>query len=218
MCLDLFSSMDGMISPNMWMLPFILMMFYLNNNFFSLNKTSSLLGLNFHTWKTSSNKNIFISQPLLLGSIMLFVVSNNFIGLTPFTFGFTSHLWVNLSLALFFWGLLIFSGWMFSLKKSVAHLLPSGAPMGLSMFLIIIETISIIIRPLTLTVRLMANISAGHIVLALVSNVLVNSSMLMPSTLLTVVMMLYYMFEYFVAIIQGYIFTLLISLYMEEHP
>jgi len=77
--------------------------------------------------------------------------------------------------------------------------------------------VSIIIRPLTLTVRLIANISAGHIVISLIANVLVSASLpaLVSIFLLNVG---YNLFEVFVCLIQAYIFTLLVKLYAEEHP
>merc|ERR1712064_86566 len=66
-------------------------------------------------------------------------------------------------------GLLV-SGVFFRPSSVVAGLLPMGAPAPLNPFLVLIETVSIIVRPITLSVRLMANISAGHIVLTLVGN------------------------------------------------
>lgn len=95
---------------------------------------------------------------------------------------------------------------------------PSGAPLGLAPFLVLIETVRILIRPLTLTVRLMANIRAGHIVLGLLANrltVLTGHILILPLALLNVGYML---FEFFVCVIQAYIFSLLISLYHAEHP
>nr|QXU57725.1 ATP synthase F0 subunit 6 [Omalonyx unguis] len=215
---DLFSSMDSMYSMKNWILPLLLLLFFLNQKIWNVSKLSSILSVNLKNWNKKESSPIYISKSLFLSSVMLFLVSNNLLGLSPFTFGSTSHMWVNLSMALTFWLMLIISGWLLNFKSAAAHLLPSGAPMGLSPFLILIETVSIIIRPLTLTVRLMANISAGHIVLALISNVIVSSMQSLSNPFLMIIMMFYYMFEYFVAIIQGYIFTLLISLYMEEHP
>ena len=109
------------------------------------------------------------------------------------------------------------SGWASYPKESAAHLAPAGAPAGLIPVLILIETISLLIRPITLTVRLIANISAGHIVISLIANCLVRSS-------LTVIIPVFFIytgyniFEVFVCFIQAYIFSLLIKLYAEEHP
>merc|ERR1711893_531541 len=88
---------------------------------------------------------------------------------------------------------------------------------GLIPFLVLVETVRIIIRPLTLTVRLIANIRAGHIVMSLIANCLVRASIsaLIPVFLINVG---YTLFEVFVCFIQAYIFTLLVKLYAEEHP
>lgn len=105
---------------------------------------------------------------------------------------------------------------MYSPTASLAHLAPRGAPLVLLPFLVVVESIRILIRPLTLTVRLVANISAGHIVLGLLANVNSGLSAILPLWLgLTVA---YTVFEFFVSAIQAYIFTLLITLYRAEHP
>ena len=96
----------------------------------------------------------------------------------------------------------------------MAHLTPSGAPVAVAPLLVLIETISVLIRPLTLTVRLIANIRAGHIVLSLVANCLTA----VPSLRMLLLNTGYRMFEVFVCIIQAYIFSLLIKLYGSEHP
>lgn len=83
--------------------------------------------------------------------------------------------------------------------------------------LVLIETVRILIRPLTLTVRLIANIRAGHIVLSLLANCLTRLS---GVTLLSIMLLNtgYNIFEVFVCVIQAYIFSLLIKLYAGEHP
>nr|QLY89559.1 ATP synthase F0 subunit 6 [Physa fontinalis] len=154
----------------------------------------------------------------LPGALIFLIAFINLIGLTPFTFGLSSSLWFSSGLALSLWGYLIFSGMLYNPKKFLGHFLPSGTPVILSPFLILIETISVLIRPLTLTVRLIANISAGHIVLALVANCLSVCNMSLSTTLMLFLSVGYNFFEVFVCFIQAYIFTLLITLYSNEHP
>nr|QNV11797.1 ATP synthase F0 subunit 6 [Planorbis planorbis] len=154
---------------------------------------------------------------LIMMVLMFFMFNLNFFGLTPFTYSMSSSLWFAAAIAITIWMTLILSGFFFSFKKTLAHLVPSGAPNVLVPFLIIIETISLIIRPLTLTVRLIANMSAGHIVLSLIANVLTSLS----GTKLYLMLILstgYNMFEVFVCFIQAYIFSLLLKLYSFEHP
>ena len=154
---------------------------------------------------------------LFITSLIIFLLVNNLIGLLPFTYGFTTRLWMARGLAISLWGVMFLSGWLKNPQIRAAHLAPAGAPLGLAPVLVLIETVRIIIRPLTLTVRLIANISAGHIVLSLVANCLTRT------TGLTKVIVLflntgYTMFEVFVCAIQAYIFSLLIKLYTQEHP
>ena len=154
---------------------------------------------------------------LYLFTVMYYIIFSNLAGLTPYTYGNTRNLWTAGAIALLFWGLLMISGWIFSPKASAAHLTPAGAPAGLAPFLVLVETVSVLIRPLTLTVRLIANISAGHIVLSLVANCLTSVSGVSFFSVLALNTG-YNMFEVFVCIIQAYIFSLLIKLYAGEHP
>nr|YP_009498352.1 ATP synthase F0 subunit 6 [Biomphalaria pfeifferi]AWK49463.1 ATP synthase F0 subunit 6 [Biomphalaria pfeifferi] len=210
---DLFSSLDGCTNMYSWMMTLVLSLIYYNKTFhYSSNSTlvKSLISLG------QGNKKI-MPMGLLIINIFFMLINMNLLGLTPFTYSMTSSLWYASSLALIMWMLLLISGYFYSFKKSLAHLVPSGAPLVLVPFLIIIESISILIRPLTLTVRLIANISAGHIVLSLIANVL--SSLNISSMLLVLVISVgYNMFEVFVCFIQAYIFTLLLKLYSIEHP
>lgn len=96
-----------------------------------------------------------------------------------------------------------------------------GAPAPLNPFLVLIETVSITVRPITLSVRLMANISAGHIVLTLVGNYITGSlfgTRIFSAALLITIQVLYTVFEFGIGVIQAYIFCLLITLYSDEHP
>jgi F-type H+-transporting ATPase subunit a len=94
------------------------------------------------------------------------------------------------------------------------HLVPIGRPIALSFFMVFIETIRNIIRPITLSVRLAANIVAGHLLLSLLRNTCEAQKpiYLVVGTFLATLIIL----EYAVAAIQGYVFVTLISLYMSE--
>nr|YP_009498365.1 ATP synthase F0 subunit 6 [Biomphalaria sudanica]AWK49476.1 ATP synthase F0 subunit 6 [Biomphalaria sudanica] len=210
---DLFSSLDGCISMYSWMMTLILSLFYFNKTFYYSSNTTlvkSLIPLG------QGNKKI-LPLGLMIINIFFMLISMNLLGLTPFTYSMTSSLWYASSLALIMWMFLLMSGYFYSFKKSLAHLVPSGAPMMLVPFLVMIESISILIRPLTLTVRLIANISAGHIVLSLIANVL-STLNFSSMSLVMLISVGYNMFEVFVCFIQAYIFTLLLKLYSNEHP
>lgn len=150
--------------------------------------------------------------------MFIFILVNNLLGLTPFTYTLTRNLLTVRRLGVLIWLGLLISGFLKFPKIVLAHLAPRGAPLALQPLLVIIELVRILIRPLTLTVRLVANISAGHIVLGLIANTLralVTRSYL---PILLGIIILYNLFEFFVGAIQAYIFTLLLTLYSSEHP
>nr|WDD39327.1 ATP synthase F0 subunit 6 [Onchidium reevesii] len=214
MTTDLFSALDGCQSMWSWAVAMVMLFLFVVSN----TNGSSSLGVLLLTNFLEDSKKSLMSLSLFLFSLMLFLVSMNLIGLFPYTYGITSSLWGAGSLALTMWGLLIFSGWTYNPKNSAAHLAPAGAPAALMSFLVLVETVSIVIRPLTLTVRLIANISAGHIVLSLVANCLSGLTLGLTSLAVLFVSVGYNLFEVFVAFIQAYIFTLLVGLYAQEHP
>nr|YP_010547143.1 ATP synthase F0 subunit 6 [Maoricolpus roseus]UYK51657.1 ATP synthase F0 subunit 6 [Maoricolpus roseus] len=157
----------------------------------------------------------------LVSGLFLFLIFMNLIGLVPYVFSGTSHLAVSFSLGFPLWLSLIISGWVFLPSSAVASLLPMGAPAPLNPFLVLIETVSIMARPITLSVRLMANMSAGHIVLTLIGNYLTASLFFFPSSSLFILLgiqVFYTIFEFGIGVIQAYIFCLLITLYSDEHP
>nr|UFZ13116.1 ATP synthase F0 subunit 6 [Protohermes xanthodes] len=187
-----------------WLLPtrFNFMWFNILNTLH--NEFKILLGTTGHSGSTF----IFIS----LFSLILF---NNFLGLFPYIFTSTSHLTLTLSLALPLWLSFMIYGWINHTQHMFAHLVPQGTPPVLMPFMVCIETISNIIRPGTLAVRLAANMIAGHLLLTLLGNT-GNSC---PSNLLLILIftqILLLMLESAVAIIQSYVFTILSTLYSSE--
>nr|QBL75768.1 ATP synthase F0 subunit 6 [Lambis lambis] len=179
-------------------------------------------------FKDTVSSQIFRSFGLNLGGfinvisgLFLFLIVMNLSGLIPYVFSPTSHLAVSLSLGLPLWLSLIISAIFFNPSSVVAGLLPMGAPAPLNPFLVIIETVSIMVRPITLSVRLTANMSAGHIVLTLIGNYLTASffvSSMFSMLLLISIQVFYTIFEFGISVIQAYIFCLLITLYSDEHP
>lgn len=157
----------------------------------------------------------------IVTGLFLFLIVMNLSGLIPYVFSPTRHLAVSLSLGIPLWLTLIVSAVFFNPRSVVAGLLPMGAPAPLNPFLVVIETVSILVRPITLSVRLTANIRAGHIVLALIGNYLTARffmSSLFSILVLLSIQILYTVFEFGISLIQAYIFCLLITLYSDEHP
>ncbi len=92
----------------------------------------------------------------------------------------------------------------YNFSRFFAHFIPYSCPLVLAVPLFLIEVVSLLIRPLTLALRLGAKITSGHIVLG----------MTMSTVVLTP---FFYFFEVFVCLIQGYIFVTLVSVYRSEH-
>ena len=156
------------------------------------------------------------SARLFVG-LFLFLVVVNLFGLVPFVFSLTSHLAVNGVLALSIWLRVVLMRLTYSFPSFLAHLQPLGSPSALNPFLCLIELVSLLVRPLTLAVRLTANLSTGHILMALLGAGFVGIPLL-GEFLLLCLGLFYFMFEIGVCVIQGYIFTLLPTLYSDEHP
>nr|ARI50100.1 ATP synthase F0 subunit 6 [Cittarium pica] len=156
----------------------------------------------------------------IVSSLFLMLIFLNLMGLVPYVFSVTSHLALSFSLGLPFWLSLIISGSVYNPSSTAASLLPGGAPAALNPFLVLVETVSLCVRPITLSVRLIANMSAGHIVLGLIGTYL-SSGFFVYSTLAVVMLILvqtfYFMFEMGIAFIQAYIFSLLVTLYSDDH-
>nr|CDN96545.1 ATP synthase F0 subunit 6 [Pandarus rhincodonicus] len=147
--------------------------------------------------------------------LFLFIFLSNFLGLFPYVFTSTSHVCVTLALALPLWVGSQIYGWGVNTLSSFAHLVPEGAPSFLIPLLVVIELISSLIRPLTLSVRLMANMVAGHLLLSLLGG---GAALDAPLSVLVVVggVMAMLFLELGVSLIQGYVFMLLSSLYTVE--
>ncbi|YP_002808474.1 ATP synthase F0 subunit 6 (mitochondrion) [Palaemon carinicauda] len=152
---------------------------------------------------------------LVFVSLFSLIMFNNFLGLIPYIFTSTSHLVMTLSLALPLWLTSMVFGWLNHTKHMFAHLVPSGTPMPLTPLMVLIETVSNIIRPGTLAVRLAANMIAGHLLLTLLGNTgPAWSKTLLPILLFSQLLLL--ILESAVAIIQSYVFAALTTLYTSE--
>ena len=147
--------------------------------------------------------------------MFFFIFVNNFLGLFPYIFARRRHLSFALRIALPLWGGHIVLSWVKQPTFALAHLVPKGTPGALIRFIVLIELVRNVIRPLTLSVRLIANMTAGHLLLCLLrSNVSISrlsSSILVLSALVVLAIL-----EIAVSLIQAYVFTLLSTLYLEE--
>nr|AND95998.1 ATP synthase F0 subunit 6 [Onthophagus tricornis] len=222
MMINLFSSFDPgtyMGTSLNWMstflgIFFLPMMYWLIPSRYSFlwNKIIMILHNEF---KILLGNNSIKGSTLIFISIFSMIMYNNFLGLFPYIFTSSSHLTLTLSLALPMWLSFMIYGWINHTMHMFTHLVPQGTPPVLMPFMVCIETISNIIRPGTLAVRLAANMIAGHLLLTLLGN---TGSMLnmMLINLLIITQLLLLLLESAVSIIQSYVFAVLTTLYSSE--
>nr|QEG58684.1 ATP synthase F0 subunit 6 [Oberea yaoshana] len=204
--LNWLSTLIGLIIiPSMfWLIPSRLNILWMKIIMTLHKEFKILIGYN----KTQGSTLIFIS----LFALILF---NNFLGLFPYIFTSTSHMVLTLTLALPLWLSFMIYGWINNTIHMFAHLVPQGTPPILMPFMVCIETISNIIRPGTLAVRLSANMIAGHLLMTLLGNTGPIISIYMINVLILIQILLLIL-ESAVSIIQSYVFAILSTLYSSE--
>nr|ACF08250.1 ATPase subunit 6 [Otus longicornis]ACF08269.1 ATPase subunit 6 [Otus longicornis] len=156
---------------------------------------------------------------VILTSLMTMLLTINLLGLLPYTFTPTTQLSMNMALAFPLWMATLLTGLRNQPSISLGHLLPEGTPTPLIPALILIETTSLLIRPLALGVRLTANLTAGHLLIQLISTAVMALLPILPmvSALTAMILLLLTILEVAVAMIQAYVFVLLLSLYLQEN-
>ncbi|YP_002808593.1 ATP synthase F0 subunit 6 (mitochondrion) [Tachypleus tridentatus] len=187
-----------------WMIPSRYQML-ISKMFLILNKEFSIL--------LSTSKKP--GMTFMLISLFWFILMNNFMGLMPYIFTSTSHIMMTLSLAFPAWMTIMIFGWLNNTNHMFSHLVPQGTPSTLMVFMVCIETISNLIRPITLSIRLAANMIAGHLLMTLLSNSAVMSN-IFPIISISMAQITLLLLEMAVAFIQAYVFVVLTSLYSTE--
>jgi len=220
MITNLFSVFDPRSSlfSTSWLLLFILPLtirkkWWLVRN--PVNQTISTIISNFKKEvRFTLNKTEKRTELIIITSFLIILLMN-FLALYPQVFSVTSHLTVTLPLSLTFWLGIILFGWIKNTNHILAHLLPQGTPVVLMSFMVIIELTRNIIRPITLCVRLTANLIAGHLLMTLLGNALSNLEVI-QNILATPISLTLSILESAVACIQAYVFITLITLYTTE--
>nr|QHN60238.1 ATP synthase F0 subunit 6 [Tamarixia radiata] len=194
-----------MFIPNIyWLIPSRMMMMYLLLFKFLINE-----------FKVLMNKNLNKINLIIYLSLLIMILLNNFLGLFPYIFTSTSHLTMSLTFSLILWLSYMLFGWIKNLNHMFIHLVPQGTPSVLMPFMVLIESISNIIRSGTLAVRLSANMIAGHLLMTLISSTGNKLSILFLIIMLLSQSMLIIL-ELSVAFIQAYVFSILSTLYSTE--
>ncbi|PZQ81380.1 MAG: F0F1 ATP synthase subunit A [Ancylobacter novellus] len=161
----------------------------------------------------------------LVFSLFIFVLTANFVGMIPYSFTVTSHLIVTAALAL----VVILTVIIYGFVRHGTHFLhlfvPSGVPAFLLPFMVVIEVISFLSRPISLSLRLFANMLAGHIAMKVFAGFIVMMTAsgvvgwfgaVLPLTMVVALTAL----EFLVAALQAYVFAVLTCIYLNDalHP
>ena len=159
-----------------------------------------------------------------IGAVFFFVLVNNLIGLIPLPFGehhqlsfyaATANLYVTLTLALFTFVFTHYAGIRaHGVNHYIGGLMPKGAPPVLREFIFVIHAVSEVFRLISLSVRLFANMVAGHAILAVFFAMALIFQSYLIGAALEGASVLIYMFEIFVAVIQAFIFAILSAVYI----
>nr|YP_009333092.1 ATP synthase F0 subunit 6 [Araneus angulatus]AMD83659.1 ATP synthase F0 subunit 6 [Araneus angulatus] len=145
----------------------------------------------------------------------LYLIMSNLMGLFPFVFTSTAHPMITMGVGITFWLSFFLMGWGKNFKYSAAHLVPEGSPIYLSPLMVLIESISHLMRPFTLSIRLAANMMAGHLIISLLASIsLISMFSFSMSILLQSILLI---LEFGVSVIQGFVFSILILLYALEY-
>lgn len=158
-------------------------------------------------------KKLVPNVPIFIG-IITYIIVINFFRLFPYIFPTTSHLTFNLSLSLSLWVRFLVYSINRNPIKFFTHLVPYNSPSMLINFIVIIELIRYAIRPLTLSIRLSSNLISGHLILILLSNFIIKFLFIIPFRVAIENVLL--ILEISISVIQAYVFSILLSLYLKE--
>lgn len=158
--------------------------------------------------------------PFIFGLFMMIVILNLF-GLIPYTFSPTSHIAITFGLSFsIFIGVTLLGMVNYGINY-FSMFMPAGSPLALAPFMIVIEIISHTAKAISLGVRLAANITAGHILFAILSGfvwkmLIAGGFISLGSVFPMLIVLLVTVIEMAVAVIQAYVFSLLTSIYISE--
>jgi F-type H+-transporting ATPase subunit a len=150
----------------------------------------------------------------LIFSLFMFILISNSIGMIPSVFTTTSQISVTFTLAIFVFIVVTVVGFVKNGMGYFSILLPKGTPMFLAPLIIFIELFAYLARPISLSIRLAANMTAGHVVLKVLATFVILSGLfgIMPLILLTILTG----FEIFISVLQAYIFSILTCAYLSD--
>jgi ATP synthase subunit 6 len=151
--------------------------------------------------------------------IFLFIAMLNILGLFPYVFSPTAHIVMTFGLSLSIMIAVTLLGFITFRLNFLSIFTPGGAPLVLAPLLVLIETVSYITRVISLGLRLAANISAGHLLFAILSGFAFNmlsNGLVILSLFPMLIMVFITLLEMMVAVIQAYVFCLLTTIYLGD--
>jgi len=151
----------------------------------------------------------------LIFSLFVFILFCNVLGLLPHSFAPTSHIAITFSLAILVFLFITLAGIVKHGFKFFSLFLPAGIPLWLAPLMIVIELFSYLGKPISLSLRLAANMVAGHILLEVLAGFMVMLPLVLKILPMPLIMILL-VFEFGVAILQAYIFTILSCVYLND--
>lgn len=151
----------------------------------------------------------------LVATLFVFILFSNYIGLIPGAYTVTSQIIVTAAFSFLVYGISLVVGFSLHGIKFLGILVPPGTPGWLVPLMIPIEIISQIARPISLAVRLFANMTAGHVMLAVLFGLTISGGLLV-GWLPFVFTVAIYLLEFGIAFIQAYIFTILTCVYLGD--
>jgi ATP synthase subunit 6 len=166
-----------------------------------------------------NSKNIFLFFYSVLSAI-LFILFSNLIGLIPYTFTITAQIFITINLSLLLFITFNILGFLKYGINLIQLIIPSGVHLVLHFLLVPIELISYIFKPISLSIRLFANIMAGHTLLKVICGFIYQSFNMEMFILFNIIPFLIisilFGLECFVALIQSYVFFILLSLFLKD--
>ena len=150
--------------------------------------------------------------------MFLFILSFNILGFFIYCFPITTHISVTFGVAFIIWFGTVLNGFYRYKTYYLSNFFPGGAPVLMSPFLVIIELLSNVSKPVALGMRLAANLTAGHILLAIISDFTMKLTSIngIFSFLPVLIIVFMTILEVFVLAIQAYVFCLLSLIYLKD--
>lgn len=200
----------------------VLYMVISNNESIIPSRLQSIIEIIIEHWQTVVEENLgekanFYLLPLV--TLFMFILGINLLGFFTYTFPPTTHVILTFGMAFGVWiGVMIFGFYRFR-SSFFSMFMPTGAPLGLSPLLVVIEIASNVSRPIALGMRLAANLTAGHILLAILADFsckLLFYSYSLINLFPILIIMFMTILEVGVLVIQAYVFCLLSMIYLKD--